>query len=139
MNNEFFGREGNRLYVNSADSQSVNYLEDHIENVSAKGAVDIRIVHAMVSEQGIVEIDDLIVGRVAIRMRIEELGRCVRNNHQPYSKRQASNLKNKADFIQKLSVNSEFELEWTLASSLDPFVETQAEEGRETHRRTKKK
>lgn len=135
MTDEIFGREGNQLYVNSADSRSVDDLEEYIDGISAKGAVEIRVVHAMISEQEAVDSDELIVGNIAIRKRIEEQGRRVRGGNQSYSKRQANNLKNKAEFIKELPLNSGYKLKWTLTSSLDTFVETQTEAGRESHRK----
>ena len=133
MVNEIFGRDGNRLYVNSTDNMSVNSLEDYIDGMSAKGAVDIRVIHEMVNEQEVVEVDDLVVGIIAIRKRIEELGSHVRYGGEPYSKRQANNLKNKADFIKELQIKG-YRLKWTLTNSLDTFVEAQAEAGRVSHR-----
>lgn len=134
MANEIFGRVRDRLYVNSADSRSINYLEDYFDDMSAKGEVDMQVVHAMICEQEVVEIDDLIVGTIAIRKRIEDQGSRVRYGHESYSKRQANNLMKKAEFINELSINSDYKLKWTLTSSLDSFVETHAEVGRELHR-----
>ena len=138
MVNEIFGRDGNRLYVNSADNIGVTSLEDYIDGISARGAVDIRVIHEMISEQESVEIDDVVVGNVAIRKYIEEAGACARNNRRVYGKRQANKLKKKADFIQTLFVSSGYSLKWTLTTSLDAFVEAQAESGRNAHRMARK-
>jgi hypothetical protein len=139
MDRGIFGLEGNDFYVNSADNRGREYLDEHFPQVSIRGSVELTAIHEMVCNQEQVEIGDLIVGRVAIRKYIEDSGVRVRNNQLPYEKRQANNLKKKADFIQTLEVSSEYSLKWTLTSSLDSFMDQQAEAGRIAHRTARSK
>ena len=121
MKPRIFGREGNYLYVNSADNIGRDAL-DEIPGIDGQGRMNIQNLHQLIEPQEDVCISDLVIGKVAIRKYIEESGRHVRNNQQPYGKRQANKLKSKADFIQIVEVSSGYSPEWTMMNSLDAFM-----------------
>ena len=138
MRQEQFGRESRWLYVNSADNRARGLLEDDL-GFDEKGRIEINRLHQMIGKQEAVQIDHVIFGSVAMRKHIENAGARVRINGKPYGKRQANKLMRQTDFIQIVSVSSGFDLPWTLMSSLDAFVEQQAEAGRCVHRKARNK
>ena len=129
-----FGREEDDLFVNSAHYISADSVEEVFPKARFNGSVRLTDVfeEARQSDE-LLQIADLVVGRVAIRKTIESLGKEYRGT--PYTKRQANNIVKRADYVRTIERDGGVSIPWTCVSSLSNHVEKNYQEGQSEHRK----
>lgn len=127
-----FGVKDDCIFVNSAQSISVDNVEDFFSSGWRDGSVPLEEFHEAISQDNEqIKIGDLVVGRVAIRKLVEAKGKEFRG--KPYTKRQANNLIGSADFIRSLKNEQGVLINYSDVSSVHTFVEKKHKEGQEKH------
>jgi len=129
-----FGREGSKLYVNSAQGISRDAVLAIFPEADLDGSVLMIDVCQTIQEQsGEVCRGEMMAGKVAIRRFIQDWGGIYRD--MPYTKRQANRLIQKFSFIGEIEGGDGYRIPWTQVDSLGCALRAYDCNAANTHRK----
>lgn len=132
-NSVIFGREGDYLFVNSAQSLSADRVDEIFPGANWDGSVRLEDIFELIrQDDNQANIGDTVIGRIAIRRVFELEGQKLKG--ESYTKRHANNILNDADFIRVLKGQDGSLIPYSDVSSLSNFTLEKYRAGQNKHR-----